>query len=56
MIGELDYGSLVYGETESVFLGWVMLFIALFIVVIVVLLVNFLIGLAAEEISVSEMQ
>lgn len=52
MIGELDYGSLVYGETNSIFLGWVMLFMALFILIIVVLLVNFLIGLAAEEIRV----
>jgi len=49
----LFYIGLFYGEKETVFLGIVMLSLAVFIVIIVVLLVNFLIGLAAEEIRVS---
>jgi len=54
MIGELDYDGLFYGDgKDNIFSGFVMLALAIFIVIIVVLLVNFLIGLAAEEIRVS---
>jgi len=58
MIGELDYSGLFYSNDnkENIFSGVAMLFVAGFVVLIILALSNFLVGTAAVEIQVRNIE